>query len=201
VNFVSDATMATSQDTEITLGTGKLLVFFFALVVVCALFFGLGFSLGRSASTAPGSAAQASMSSGGERPPAGTTGSQKPSSDLSFYKSVEQKTPDAQLATPEATPASQNPNGSASESKTAADPMAPPALSGYLVQVAAVTKPEDAEALVNALKKKQYPAFAVNNTPSDKLYRVQVGPYPDIKDAESIRARLVSDGYNPILKK
>jgi cell division septation protein DedD len=79
--------------------------------------------------------------------------------------------------------------------------MTPPALSGYLVQVAAVTKPEDAEALVNALKKKQYPAFAVNNTASDKLYRVQVGPYPDIKDAEAIRTRLVSDGYNPILKK
>jgi cell division septation protein DedD len=74
-------------------------------------------------------------------------------------------------------------------------------LSGYVVQVAAVTKPEDAEGLVNALKKKQYPAFAVNNTPSDKLFRVQVGPYPDIKDAEAIRARLVSDGYNPILKK
>ena len=55
--------------------------------------------------------------------------------------------------------------------------MTPPALSGYLVQVAAVTKPEDAEALVNALKKKQYPAFAVNHTASDKLYRVQVGPH------------------------
>jgi DedD protein len=197
LNFVSDATMATSQDTEITLGTGKLLVFFFALVVVCALFFGLGFSLGRNA-TSP-SANQASLSEGAERPKAGPATSQKPSSDMSFYKSVEQKSPDAQLATPEA--ATPNPNPKAAEAKAPADPMTPPALSGYLVQVAAVTKPEDAEALVNALKKKQYPAFAVNNTPSDKLYRVQVGPYPDIKDAEAIRSRLVSDGYNPILKK
>ena len=189
--------MATSQDTEITLGTGKLLVFFFALVVVCALFFGLGFSLGRNASGSP-SANQASLSAGTERPQAGSATSQKPSSDMSFYKSVEQKSPDAQLATPEAaTPA----NAKATEAKPPADPMTPPALSGYRVQVAAVTKPEDAEALVNALKKKQYPAFAVNNTPSDKLYRVQVGPYPDIKDAEAIRSRLVSDGYNPILKK
>jgi cell division septation protein DedD len=68
------------------------------------------------------------------------------------------------------------------------------------VQVAAVTRQEDAEALVEALKKKQYPAFA-NNASADKYYRVQVGPYAEFKDAEAMRARLVSDGYNPIVKK
>lgn len=196
MNFVSETAMATSQDTEITLGTGKLLVFFFALVIICALFFGLGFSLGRNSSITPPVAAQTTASSAGERPPAGSPPASKQQADMSFYKSVEQKTPDTQLASPEATP-----SASAASVKPAVDPMAAPALSGYLVQVAAVTKPEDAEALVNALKKKQYPAFAVNNTPSDKLFRVQVGPYPDIKDAEAIRSRLVSDGYNPILKK
>ena len=36
---------ATSQDTEITLGTGKMLALFFGLVAVCAVFFGMGFSL------------------------------------------------------------------------------------------------------------------------------------------------------------
>ena len=36
-----------SQDTEITLGTGKMLTLFFGLVALCGLFFGLGFSLGR----------------------------------------------------------------------------------------------------------------------------------------------------------
>jgi len=50
------------------------------------------------------------------------------------------------------------------------------------------------------LKKKQYPAFSAN-TASDKLFHVQVGPYGEIKDAETMRAKLVSDGYNPILKK
>ena len=39
--------MGSSQDTEITLGTGKLLFLFFGLVGVCALFFALGYSLGR----------------------------------------------------------------------------------------------------------------------------------------------------------
>ena len=39
------------------------------------------------------------------------------------------------------------------------------------------------------------------NPSPDKLFHVQVGPFADIKDAESARAKLVSDGYNPILKK
>ena len=71
----------------------------------------------------------------------------------------------------------------------------------YYVQVAAVSRQEDADALVEALKKKQYPAFTANNTSADKFYRVQVGPYADLKEAEAMRARLISDGYNPIVKK
>jgi cell division septation protein DedD len=73
-------------------------------------------------------------------------------------------------------------------------------VNGYFVQVAAVSKPEDAEALVEALKRKQYPAVA-SGTASDRLFHVQVGPFGDIKDAETMRAKLMSDGYNPILKK
>ena len=34
---------ATSQDTEITLGTGKMLALFFGLVALCAVFFGWDF--------------------------------------------------------------------------------------------------------------------------------------------------------------
>ena len=30
---------------------------------------------------------------------------------------------------------------------------------------------------------------------------MQVGPFSDIKEAEGARGKLVSDGYNPILKK
>ena len=68
------------------------------------------------------------------------------------------------------------------------------------MQVAAVTKEEDADALVDALKKKQYPAFATTNA-ADKLVHVQVGPFNDIKQAEDTRTKLMNDGYNPILKK
>jgi cell division septation protein DedD len=195
------------QDTEITLGTGRMLALFFALVAICAGFFAIGFSLGRKA-TMVGSGnvltAQAGSPSSVVRPSAGKNNAPQPtpnSGDFSFYKAVEQKTADTNLTTPaaQAPPATAN---SSDPPKTDENPAAPnPAASSYYVQVAAVTRQEDADALVEALKKKQYPAFSANNPSVDKFFRVQVGPYADIKDAEIMRGRLIADGYNPILKK
>jgi cell division septation protein DedD len=189
---------ATSQDTEITLGTGKMLALFFGLVAVCAVFFGMGFSLGRSSVSvaSPELPATTTAIIGGLRPSAVKTTSTTPPADMTFYKAVENKEGNNQPSPQDAS--TQSPDNTAPTAKL--DPAAPPSLNGYYVQVAAVSKPEDAEALVDALKKKQYPAFSTN-TPTDKLIHVQVGPYSDIKDAESMRGKLVSDGYNPILKK
>ena len=43
-------------------------------------------------------------------------------------------------------------------------------------------------------------AFIVTPSP-DKFFHVQVGPFADVKEAEAMRGKLMSDGYNPILKK
>jgi DedD protein len=208
--------MASSQDTEITLGTGKLLALFFGLVVVCAVFFALGYTLGRKSEPSVASAGSLVPLSSGTTTKPGGAGTGSSSTPMTFYKAVQQ-----QNANPQLTPASSAPGNSqpAAESTTGSetsvpsggpaqeaqnnglpDPMA--AVPGnYFVQVAAVTKQEDAEALVDALKKKTYPAFVASNSASDKLFRVQVGPFADVKDAEAMRTRLINDGYNPILKK
>lgn len=192
-------TTATSQDTEITLGTGKMLALFFGLVALCAVFFGVGFSLGRSSVRIATPDLQATTSATGAslRPSAVKTVSTAAPADMTFYKAVQSKD-DATQASPETTTAT--PDAAPAPAPPVADPAVAPPLNGYYVQVAAVSKAEDAEALVDALKKKQYPAFSTN-TPTDKLIHVQVGPYADIKEAEGMRARLVNDGYNPILKK
>lgn len=198
----------TLQDTEITLGTGKMLGLFFALVVVCAVFFAIGFSLGRK--SPPGAAGNGPASQAGAplvvRPDAGTNGTAAASPDFSFYKAVGQKTADGQLATVETT--AQAAPASSDAAKTPAEIPSLPAASApvapansYYVQVAAVTRQEDADALVEALKKKEYPAFQSTNTSTDKLFHVQVGPFGELKDAEEMRKRLVGDGYNPIVKK
>lgn len=199
--------MATGQqDTEITLGTGRMLALFFALVVICAGFFAIGFSLGRKA-TAVGSgnvlAAQPGTPSAVVRPSAAKNNPPQPapsSGDFSFYKAVEQKNADTKL-TPADAQAQPSPSTPSEPAKTDENsPASPPPANAYYVQVAAVTRQEDADALVEALKKKQYPAFS-NNSAGDKYFRVQVGPYADVKDAELTRGRLIADGYNPILKK
>lgn len=200
--------MASSEDTEITLGTGKLLVLFFGLVAICAVFFAFGYSLGRKSepviatastpATPPVSANSAKASSGSSAPP------------MTFYKAVEQKE-----ATPELTAPADTKTDTAAAPTTGATPTAPtqapqstavdPATTlpatGYFVQIAAVTKQDDAQALVDALKKKDYPAFVAAQSTSDKLFHVQLGPFADQKDAEAMRTRLIGDGYNPMVKK
>ncbi|HTC57608.1 MAG TPA: SPOR domain-containing protein [Candidatus Sulfotelmatobacter sp.] len=213
--------MDPEQDTEITLGTAKLLSLFFGLVIICAVFFALGYTLGRKSDVAlSASSAAAPLQTASNNLKPGSSASSQPAPPMTFYKSVEQKD-----ANPQLTPASSDANSSpaaagqpasspntsssgTSSSGTPAqpaqganppDPMVALPTSGYFVQVAAVTKQEDADSLVDALKKKQYPAFVA--AVSDKLFRVQVGPFADIKDAEGMRTRLVNDGYNPIVKK
>jgi DedD protein len=204
------------QDTEITLGTGRMLAIFFTFVLICAFFFAIGFSLGRrTAALGVGGSPSASVVSPSTvvRPSAtrNRTNQQtaQPSpGDFSFYKAVGEKGANPGLTTPQDSKAAQAPPTPANPATAEAAPneatdagTAPPASGGYYVQVAAVSRQEDAESLVEALKKKQYPAFTANNASTDKFYHVQVGPYGELKDAEAMRARLVSDGYNPIVKR
>ena len=120
--------------------------------------------------------------------------------DSAFSAGTGSKNATDQPASPAAVPNAGTSVPPADATNASADPAVAPPLNGYYVQVAAVSKQEDADALVDALKKKQYPAFSANTAP-DKLFHVQVGPYADVKDAEVMRAKLVGDGYNPILKK
>jgi DedD protein len=208
--------MNSAEDTEITLGTAKLLGLFFGLVIICAVFFALGYTLGRKSDV--GFAASGSVplqSTAGVSKPASSA--PQPAQPMTFYKAVEQKDATAQLTpatdTTSATPAAPDQPGASTAAQPATtepaapqnsgppDPMTIPGAGSYFVQVAAVSKDEDAQALVDALKQKQYPAFVASSSSNDKLFRVQVGPFSDIKEAEGTRSRLINDGYNPIVKK
>jgi DedD protein len=69
-----------------------------------------------------------------------------------------------------------------------------------LLQVAALTREGDALAMADALQQKRFPAFVV--TPAtDNFYRVQVGPYSDQKAAESARGALDHAGFKAIIKR
>jgi DedD protein len=218
------SSMASTEDTEITLGTGKLLVLFFVLVAICAGSFSLGYKLGSKSEPAVSAAVSLTTTPGVMKPASSAT-----PAPVTAPKTVEQKSATSDPSAPAAdtkpvTPgdssnpanagavansaanasaansSAANPSGTASATN-APDPATTLPASAYFVQVAAVSKQDDADALVDALKKKNYPAFVAANAATDKLFRIQVGPFPDIQDAEAMRTRLIGDGYNPIVKK
>lgn len=69
----------------------------------------------------------------------------------------------------------------------------------YVLQVAALTKENDALALANTLQKKKFPAVVLSPQ-ADKFYRVQVGPYADQKAAEAAKKGLEGAGFKAIVK-
>jgi len=186
---ISPSHVDETTDTEITLGTGKMLALFFGLVILCAVFFGMGFSMGRN-----------SVKSGPELLPSpNASPTNRPSANSSKPADQPQAATDSKSQPAQSSPDASSTSGSGpTPDQSASSPGA--SGSGYFVQVAAVSKQEDAEALVESLKGRQYAAFIATPSP-DKFFHVQVGPFTDIKEAESMRAKLVSDGYNPIVKK
>jgi cell division septation protein DedD len=202
--------MAEGQDTEITLGTGRLLGLFFGLVVVCGVFFGLGFSLGRNSVKAgaltmeetpastplPQSSAVSGKSGAGTPEKTASPNPVDPPAADSSQAAASNNAPAPVVVSPATAE-----NASTAPAPEMAKPVAvSTGAAGYTVQVAAVSKQEDADALVDALKKKSYPVF-VASANADKLFHVQIGPFGDIKDAEAMKAKLLGDGYNPIVKR
>jgi cell division septation protein DedD len=172
-----------------------MLALFFGLVILCATFFGMGYSMGR---TSTKSNADLLPSPSTSRPSRLSTSASQTTSAPVTQPQTDTKPAEPQQAAPDSNSGTTAP---APTSDQAAAPLTPPQpVVSYFVQVAAVSKPEDAQALVESLKGRQYQAFIADATP-DKLFHVQVGPFTDVKESESMRASLVNDCYNPILKK
>jgi cell division septation protein DedD len=211
---------------ELTLSTGAILGLFFALVVSWGLFFGLGFNMGSHRTPAPIEDATADASSthssanfNAFKPAAGSpTGSAPVQAQPSDAGSAPIVVPPSQshAATPantespathddtqpEPTPAGRNNPLTLSHpavQPAQVTPAPPVAVGSFIVQVAAVSHQEDADLLVTALRSKGY-AVAARAEPQDKLLHIQVGPFTNKKDADTMRQRLLADGYNAIIK-
>jgi cell division septation protein DedD len=196
------------RDTEITLSTGKLLGIFFALAIICGVFFTMGYLLGKSNSaggrteivaTVPSSSAGKPYA--GNKTPEAVTQTCPPGSPNCAAASTSEASSTSKPADQQ--PTVQQPSGSKTSDQSTTPSASTDGKSGaassFMVQVAAVSKQEDAEILVTALRKKQYPVF-IANAAGDPLFHVQVGPFSDRKDAEAMRTRLSGDGYNAIVK-
>jgi DedD protein len=67
-----------------------------------------------------------------------------------------------------------------------------------MVQIAAVSSPEDADVLMGALRRRGY-AVAARRDP-DGMIHVRIGPFSSRDEAEKWKLKLLNDGYNAILQ-
>jgi DedD protein len=224
-----------TKASEITLGTASLLGIFFGLVLVCGVFFGFGYSLGRGtawvshASTLSDS--QTAASSPAPAPttdPIPTPAAPEQQSAKAALPPIKTETvnddgvkdspkqastqgdasPNAAQATNSAPVVNHKPNPGKEVpafvpmEDTAATPAAAasPSYAGKpMVQIAAVARPQDAYALITALRQHGYNAV-MRSDGQDKLVHVQVGPFADRNQASAMRDKLLADGYNAIIK-
>ncbi|WP_176441804.1 SPOR domain-containing protein [Granulicella rosea] len=208
-------------DREISLGTTMLLGIFFGLALICAIFFGFGYSMGRK--SVQGTSGVASNTSGGNfgsfKPAPGRSNLDPLGADKSgpavtvpytpppAYKpapvAAAEEPRSEEPAAPAPAPITRaTPTATAAPTPVAAPaptPVAVPGAVSAMVQIAAVTHQEDADYLVSALKRRGY-SVAIHTSPQDKFLHVQVGPFSSKKDAEAMKAKLLSDGFNAIVK-
>ncbi len=217
------------RDRELTLSTGAILAIFLGLILLCAVFFGFGYNLGRKSTAVPTAPLPAAANDAG---PANTGGSTfdnfKPSpgspSTRSSTTEGSKTAPTAVTTTAAANSAEAQPTvvpvRTTPVPTTATRPIAPPSANpstparasqppapaitpggAFVVQIAAIsaTHKDDADLLVNALHSKGY-QVSERTEAQDKLIHIQVGPFATKADAEAMRERLIVDGYNAIVK-
>ena len=192
---------------ELTLGTATILGIFFALALICAVFFGFGYSLGSHHSVAAvnATASAAPIVPGTPKPSPGSMPYSSPGS-YSAPPTRPSAPPSTETVTVPVTPiiARVTPTPAAQPTTTPAEPTPDPRpiLTGAaqpIVQVAAVSHQEDAELIVSTLKRHGYPVV-IRSEPQDKLLHLQLGPFPTKKEAEVMRQRLLADGFNAYIK-
>ena len=209
---------------DFVLESRHLVGLFLLLVVIFGVVFTLGYLLGRSqydsklraaVGAPPGTDAPAAPAAAKSknRPEAGDAQqTPKKNSDWDFYHSADPQATADHLQPPAKSLTASGPSAAASKptaassniaksSKSSAGTDAPLIPKGaIMLQVAAVLHQDDALALAQALQQKKFPAFVITHG-ADKLYRVQVGPYPDNQSAANARQELEAKGFKSIIKR
>ncbi len=190
---------------------------FLGVVILCAVFFSLGYVMGRSQYAG---LVHAAYSPERNVSPASLTEKVKPQeapaaapAEWDFYSNKNNNhldpPPKAIAPVTSAHPGVDNETAaSSSADKGLAHVSLQPArsvsakmLAGTVVlQVAAVTRQGDALSIADALQRKRFPSFVVAPS-SDRFYRVQVGPYHDERAADNAKAALDHAGFKAIIKR
>src|SRR5215469_11244430 len=196
---------------------------FFLMLLFSAVFFTLGYVMGKNQLEGQVRAANArnadqvlplkqDVPKPGKSPVStpdnsAPSGDQVPSGAWEFYRAGDKNASNDHLKpAPPATVTATAPKAIATSARSSVPPAAAgksaaPAIpkGSYLLQVAAVRSEGDAWSLAGELRKRKFPAF-VQTPQGDKYYRVQVGPYSDQKTMQTAKKGLEAAGFKAIIK-
>jgi cell division septation protein DedD len=179
------------REFELVLGNKQLFSLLFIMFILLGIFFAMGYTLGRT--SAPPDTATAAGSN---------TPAQAPSRPVQRPSAIpgappESKTADAEKgADVEQTAAPNNDSKRPSAGELPGTAFIDPKPGETFMQVSAVARPE-AELLVEVLTNKGFRA-AMAPGPSDKLFRVLVGPAATDADLAKLKTDLERSGFRPI---
>ena len=208
-----------TERTQSGLSARQLILFFFAGVAVCAVFFALGFLVGYNERAPTVAADTERVTQPSDIPPtvnppmesakpaakSATTGSSAKAEEP-LSEEVISSPPGRGQAAPARGARAADTAGAAStanaESSVAAESRAG-RKAGVAVQVVASSSSRDAAMLVGVLKGRGYSAFLLTPAEArsgDKLFRVEVGPFSSRAEAEKARRKLADEGFKPFLR-
>jgi len=193
---------APPHDREISLGTPTILGIFFALAILCACIFGIGYTMGRKSAQPATALVDPAVTIGTAAKPAAGSPANQPYTPAPTPPDA---TPNPATSAPTAATPAPTPPAAPTPAATPPAPTPQPATGSpqsgtvFMVQVAAVSSQDVADIELAALQKKGY-NVAVHHEPQDQLLHIQIGPFATRAAAEAMRQRVLADGFNAIVK-
>lgn len=219
-----------TRDTELTLGSGTLLAIFVGLVLLCGLFFGMGYSFGHRGSSA--SSTTSPQPAPDQEPLQGSGSIPKPSAIAQTPVTPPPAAAPDQAATSAGTATQGQPHNAQPQNQPVQ--AAPATRSGYQAENQPQVHPALTQGTVagsSAPAQSVHPAMqqqfevqiaAVSNPedaqvlvsalrnrnypvtarrePSDNYIHVRIGPFASRTIADQWRSKLLSDGYNAVIQ-
>jgi cell division protein FtsN len=215
---------------EISLGAPAILGIFFGLALLCACFFGFGYTMGRKSAQAANvdtaAATADTSSSGAPKPAAGSLAGQPAESTEPAAQPATDNSAAPTASQTESAPAAPPPTPPPATQKNAATPAdgmivgdkppqpAPAATSkpptnnqqpaaapaGTIMVQIAAVSSQDVADILTSSLQKKGYSVSVRHEPQDKLLHVQIGPFATRQEAVAMQQRVLADGFNAIVK-
>jgi cell division septation protein DedD len=215
--------MSSKRGGERVLESRHLIALFLGVVLLCCVFFTLGYVMGKtqyvnspvqaaSLDNAPKSSLVSGAKTSANQPPASPEWdfySDKKNTDVPLKPTHSTPSPPAIASDSEPAAAPAPLNTKPVSSKPVPDRAAPPparfraprmSRNAIVLQVAALRHESDALGLADALQQKGFPAFVITPS-SDNFYRVQVGPFHTQAVGDKAKQSLEREGFKAIYRR